>query len=287
MTLSTEELDIERRRGRIAGIATIAAGFLIVVGIFWDLRANRDRPDGKDDKAERLLYFDEHSTELIAASVVRAVGFLLFAFAVVHLYRATRARYPELQRATLIVGLLGVVGVAVGSVIHTLQLASEASDIAARNFATPQSADNAAEDATPSPLLLMPGTVALASWGVLASLAAMRVGLLTRFMGVLGIMSGVGLLLGLPLMVFWLIAVGVLFLGRWPGGLPPAWDAGEARPWPGREQREDSIDEAVVEAGSSRNGEVDAVGPAVRKAEPDAEEPDQPARARRKRKRRR
>jgi hypothetical protein len=285
MTLSAEELNAERRRGRIAGVVTIAAGALIVGGIFWDLSANRDRPNSKDDKAERLLYFDQHSTDLIAASMVRAVGFLLFAFAVVHLYRATKARYPELQRATLIVGLLGVVGVAAGSLIHTLQLASEASDFAVRGFATANAADNAAEDATPSPFLLMPGTVALASWGVLASLAAMRVGLLTRFMGVLGIMSGVGLLLGLPVMVFWLIGVGVLFLGRWPRGLPPAWDAGEARPWPGREQAEDPIDDAVVEAGSSRNGEVDAVGPGVRR--PDEEDPDQPARARRKRKRRR
>ena len=35
-----------------------------------------------------------------------------------------------------------------------------------------------------------------------------------------------------PLIVqlFWLVAIGVLFLGRWPGGRGPAWETGEADP---------------------------------------------------------
>ena len=31
---------------------------------------------------------------------------------------------------------------------------------------------------------------------------------------------------------FWLGALGALFLGRWPGGRGPAWETGEAEPWP-------------------------------------------------------
>jgi hypothetical protein len=31
---------------------------------------------------------------------------------------------------------------------------------------------------------------------------------------------------------FFLVAVGIMFIGKWPNGQPPAWDAGEARPWP-------------------------------------------------------
>ena len=62
----------------------------------------------------------------------------------------------------------------------------------------------------------------------------MRVGLLTRFMGVLGIITGVLQILpfGGPLPVvqcFWLLMLGILFLGRWPGGQPPAWRTGNAR----------------------------------------------------------
>jgi hypothetical protein len=31
---------------------------------------------------------------------------------------------------------------------------------------------------------------------------------------------------------FWLGAIGALFLGNWPGGRGPAWETGNADPWP-------------------------------------------------------
>ena len=76
---------------------------------------------------------------------------------------------------------------------------------------------------------------------MLTALNAMRVGLLTRFMGVLGIIVGVLFVIplegALPIVkVFWLVALGVLFLGRWPGGMPPAWVTGEAQPWPTQQE---------------------------------------------------
>ena len=61
----------------------------------------------------------------------------------------------------------------------------------------------------------------------------MRVGLLTRFMGVLGIICGALIVLPIlsPLPIvqtFWLGAMALLLLGRWPNGVPPAWSTGEA-----------------------------------------------------------
>jgi hypothetical protein len=82
---------------------------------------------------------------------------------------------------------------------------------------------------------------------VLISLSAMRVGLLTRFMGYLGIFTGVLVLfpIGSPVPVvegFWLFAVAYLFSGRWPTGVPPAWRSGRAEPWPsGQQLREQRI----------------------------------------------
>jgi len=73
-------------------------------------------------------------------------------------------------------------------------------------------------------------------------LNAMRVGLVTRWMGVLGIFTGVLIFLpigGATLEVvpaFWLVAMGILYVGKWPNGQPPAWESGEARPWPTRAQ---------------------------------------------------
>jgi hypothetical protein len=66
----------------------------------------------------------------------------------------------------------------------------------------------------------------------------MRVGLLTRWVGVLGIFTGVLIFLpigGAELEIvpaFWMVAMGLLYAERWPNGDPPAWAAGEARPWP-------------------------------------------------------
>jgi hypothetical protein len=76
---------------------------------------------------------------------------------------------------------------------------------------------------------------------VLISINAMRVGLLTRFMGILGVIVGVLFVIPigsqLPIVqCFWLISVGLLFLARWPGGVPPAWDTGRAEPWPSQQE---------------------------------------------------
>ncbi len=82
--------------------------------------------------------------------------------------------------------------------------------------------------------------LSLAVGMVVVMVGAMRVGLLTRWVGVLGIFSGVLIFLpigGATLEVvpaFWLVAMGLLCAERWPNGDPPAWSTGEARPWPTR-----------------------------------------------------
>lgn len=63
---------------------------------------------------------------------------------------------------------------------------------------------------------------------------AMRTGVLPRFWASLGMASGVAFLLG-PLFIvtlIWMIYFGLLIIGVLPGGRPPAWEAGEAVPWP-------------------------------------------------------
>ena len=83
----------------------------------------------------------------------------------------------------------------------------------------------------------MVGPLALAAGLFLISLNAMRVGLLTRFLGIIGIIAGVltvaPQLMPLPVIQsFWLVALGLLLLGAAPGGAPPAWSTGNAEPWP-------------------------------------------------------
>ncbi len=113
----------------------------------------------------------------------------------------------------------------------------------------------------------------------------MRVGLLTRFMGVLGIITGVLQILpfGGPLPVvqcFWMLMLSILFLGRWPSGNPPAWRTGRrAVAVVGRAAR------AAKKAAAEARGEV-WEPPARRSPSPPAPaRRRRPRRAKRKRKR--
>jgi hypothetical protein len=77
------------------------------------------------------------------------------------------------------------------------------------------------------------GRIGLAFALLYSCLYAMRTGLLTRFWGSLGMALGVAaLLLLVQFTMIWFIYFGILLLGRLPGGKPPAWEAGEAIPWP-------------------------------------------------------
>jgi hypothetical protein len=81
----------------------------------------------------------------------------------------------------------------------------------------------------------------------------MRTGLLSRFWGSLAMVAGISFLLG-PLIfvaLVFFVYFGLLALGLVPGGRPPAWEAGEAVPWPTPGERaaaemepEDGWDEA-------------------------------------------
>lgn len=106
-----------------------------------------------------------------------------------------------------------------------------------------------------------------------ACLWAMRTGLLTRFWGSLGMAAGIAFLLG-PLSivaVVWFVFFGFLVLGLVPGGKPPAWEAGEAVPWP--------------TPGEKAAAELEA-GEAEEPGEPgEAEEPAEPGEPGEKRKR--
>jgi hypothetical protein len=102
----------------------------------------------------------------------------------------------------------------------------------------------------------------------------MRTGLLTRFWAMLGLALGVSLLLvpvGIFGLVLWFAAVGLMLARWWPAPLPPAWDAGEAIPWPGR----DGIGPTPEERGDA--GTVEGTGREVSEQPlPENGQPDQP-----------
>jgi hypothetical protein len=92
--------------------------------------------------------------------------------------------------------------------------------------------------------LELAGRLGLIIGMVYVSLQALRVGLLTRFAGSLGIALGAAVLIIPPIVpfaaiiwAFFLGYLGLLFIGKLPQGRPPAWETGEAEVWqrPGEE----------------------------------------------------
>jgi hypothetical protein len=64
---------------------------------------------------------------------------------------------------------------------------------------------------------------------------ATRTGLLSRFWSTIGMAFAVSLILvpfGILGVVLWFAILGLMLARWWPRPLPPAWDAGEAIPWP-------------------------------------------------------
>jgi MFS family permease len=184
----------------------------------------------------------------IAGAVLFGLGSLAVYFAMAYLFRAVRARKPEFQQVALVMAAIGAVGFGLGRAISEI-----ARYLGAADFVNAADKSNSAASDALSPSASLIGQViwqaaalALGFAFVLIALNAMRVGLLTRFMGVLGIIVGVTFVLPLDqqgiIRVFWLGALGMLFLGRMPSGTPKAWTTGQAEPWPSqqqlREQRE-------------------------------------------------
>ena len=269
--MSPEQLSQERRRGLFAAVAAMVSGVVFVAGAIWYQAVNADAPDGKNDDADTLRYFDRHGSEYLGASILQAVGILLLVVVAVHLYRAAKDRNPDQSMLVLLVGVYGPVAFAASTLIRAITFSIVSDDFAGR--ALPLQTERAADDLRDSPALDianglgLTGVLALGFWLIKGSLDAMRIGLLTRFMGIMGIALGPALVLGFGLLVMplWLVALGVLFLGRWPRGMPPAWVTGRAEPWASGEDLPPDEETPAVDAGGGRNGEVDAIGPGVHK----------------------
>jgi hypothetical protein len=126
------------------------------------------------------------------------------------------------------------------------------------------------------------GRIGLAVALVYSCLWAMRVGLLSRFWGSLGMALGVAaLLLLVQFCLIFFIYFALLLIGKVPGGRPPAWAAGEAIPWPTPGERMakqlEPKDGGGPDSGPDPDEpvEVPGLGPPLEAPEPkEAPEPD-------------
>jgi hypothetical protein len=284
-----EQLEWEaRQRPRAAAAAILAALLSLGGGIFSGLtfadvprapllealaRVAEPGPVGSAPSLRVPLYewYADHVAQFLAASVISALGALAIGGALTFLAFAVGARRKEFPRLGLYVPIVGSVLLAISLVLVAIGTDATVDDV----LAGPRTVDAVSDVKggsllTTGQLVEVVARFTLGAAFLLVSLNAMRAGLLTRFMGVLGIIAGVLLALpvfGGPLPVvqsFWLFAIGLLLAGRWPGGEPPAWKAGTAIAWPSSAELREARRAGQPEAPDSEPvGKADGPSPAT------------------------
>ena len=250
------------------GVAAFASALLGMAALA--LSASALRPSPHDEVDEALL-FHKHAGEAIGASVLQAISIALLTPILLYLYRATRYRRPEIPRPAFQLTIAAPVIVGAFTVVRQIQVISASNDVvkrfplpggkAGRDFARDKITGGSAP--TIGGIALAAG-VALAIAVGLIAINARRAGLLSNFMGILGVIVGVLLvlpILGPPVVqYFWVVALGLLFIDRWPGqGRGPAWEEGEAIPWPTAAELRAEQQEAAGDGGDGRRSDRGAM----------------------------
>lgn len=265
------EREWEQRFGRIAAVAAFLSGALLLVGLV--LFQTVVLADVEDTDRSVLMAIDDAPGAVVGAAVAQALSHLALGVVLWYLFKATRNRRPEVPPWLLAAVLVGPVLLSIATVLGAFDRVDLADTFASGEPLSGTAGETRAEDLLDerSTLRLVAGIAgaagafALAIALVLVSIHAMRAGLLSRFIGILGAVVGFMLVI-LPIpgirevvQVFWLGALGALFLGRWPGGRGPAWASGRAEPWPSAAQRASAQAESVDQRSGvpeSQEGEV-------------------------------
>jgi hypothetical protein len=240
-------------------MAAIAAAILMLGGFLWWGIVLRDLPRagyleslghavapgpvGEQPSAQNagIEYFVDNAVGFVGSGVLRGLGTLALAWVVTFLAAATRARRAEFPRAAVYVALVGAVLLGLATIVQPIDRV-----IAFNGYLDGgQTVDDArglgTTVAITCELLGYIGQFLIAAGLLLVSLNAMRAGLLTRFLGILGVVSGVvsvfPQLMPLPVVQsFWLVALGLMLLGAGRTQMPPAWKSGKAEPWPSAQE---------------------------------------------------
>ena len=196
-------------------------------------------------RTAEVKFISQHAFALIAGSALATVAIACLTLILLVLLDATRFRRPQTWSAARPLVLCGGIAFAVVAVGHQVVSSIETHNFVVSSDHSNHAVEQALTSGTANALVdyidLLAG-LALAAGMIGTMINAQRVGLLPRWMGVLGIFTG--LLIFFPIggselqvvPAFWMVMMGILYVGRWPNGEPPAWAAGEARPWPSQAQ---------------------------------------------------
>jgi hypothetical protein len=237
-------LEWERRWRLPAALASLAAIAFVLAAIVVATQAM----GGSDGDSELLRNVDGHRTAQMLSSILQAIGVGLLAAPLYYLFRATRERSDAVRGqlvGVIVAAPLFLAALAILSGLSTLSAATtfvndDVPRLLARGVALGSErandvANDAIVDAPLRPLAAgfgLGGQLGFVIGMFYTCLHAMRVGLLPRFWGSLGMALGAVSFLFFQFALLWFVYLGVMLTGRVPGGRPPAWESGEAMPWP-------------------------------------------------------
>jgi hypothetical protein len=238
-----DQLEWEGRWARPAAGAAFVAALLLLAQVVLLQTVVEDRPR-VEAIPDFLLSVDEKPAMLLGARGAQALASLLLVGVFLYLFRAVQARGGGIPSWFIYLIFAGPALYALGLVLGAIGQVDVAGDFASgepiRGEAGDRRADRLLEDSASAGVFALnfAGSVATAFLFVMLPLRARRVGLMSPFLGILGVVAGALLVLQIvplvPVIIeaFWLGALGSLYLGNWPGGRGPAWETGEPEPWP-------------------------------------------------------
>lgn len=279
-----DQLEWEARWARPAAAAAFVAALLLLAQVILLQTVVEDRA-GIEAIPDFLLSVDENPAMLLGARGAQALASLLLIGVFLYLFRAVQARAGGVPNWFIYMIVAGPALYAVGLILGAVGQVDVASDFAGgepiRGNAGDDRADRLLEDNANAGVFALnfAGSIATAFLFVMLPLRARRVGLLSPFIGILGVVTGALLVLQIvplvPVIIeaFWLGAIGALYLGNWPGGRGPAWETGEAEPWPTAAQRRG----LEPQPGAEQEQSGSLLGPPeTKEPEPSEPEPSEP-----------
>ncbi|HEU4735449.1 MAG TPA: hypothetical protein VFS48_00275 [Solirubrobacterales bacterium] len=225
-----------------AALAALASVLFVVAAI---VVASQGVGSASGD-SELLRNVEAHRSSQLLSSILQAIGVGLLAVPLYYLFRSANARSERMRGqlvGVVIAAPLFLAVLAILSGVSTLHAASEfvadevprllAKGVALDSDRANEIANDTIGEAPLRPLAAgfgLGGQLGFAIAMVYTCLYAMRVGLLPRFWGSLGMALGAVSFLFFQFALLWFVYLGILLLRR--DSLPPAWAAGEPIPWP-------------------------------------------------------
>jgi hypothetical protein len=230
-----DQLQYEARVRTRQAILAVVAAVLLLVSPIMELAGLHPKVN---ELTLTLIAINQRFPLDLIAALVQAAGLVALAFTLGWLGGRSQVRDPGVRTwvrwlavAGALVSAIGWVGSGIAAAVASNSFVSSGS----QTYVQAYNLTSSSGFALTGLLEQLLGPVLLAAGFIFVALNAMRVGLLPRNIGFIGVAAGALVLfpiLPVPIVeCFWLAVLAILLAGRWPDGDPPAWKTGLAVPW--------------------------------------------------------